>query len=432
MASGDVVWIGREQLGDRDGRIALYLADALPQPAAAPTPPPELSEHAQRVAGVLARDGRIVLRSAPPGRGRRLPRRHAGRALGTRVGGHRHQRHVAPLAQSALREGRRTRTPRAARRTARLARIPAPLPRPHRRQPRRRRPLVAGRAAHGDPRQPHRVERQYRPAGAGAQRHRDARNRHRGEHPGRLPGPLPRAQDHGGERLDSPRHVRRRAGRRPVRHDRRRRYAAQPAHRTRTSRSPAPGGIRSRQSLRRPAAVAGRRTARHGARRRRQRRPGQRTTRRLPAPPQSFHPRHPAGERARSHTLRARARAHAGRSRRPPADPAHRTADRRNQRRAGSRTLPRALPRRGRLRAIAARPADAPTSRSPPDMPEGDTIFRTARTLHRALAGQTVTALRNRPAQTRARRLRHPARRPHGRVAWKPAASGCSCIFPAI
>jgi ATP-dependent Lhr-like helicase len=30
MAAGNVVWIGREQLGDRDGRIALYLADALP------------------------------------------------------------------------------------------------------------------------------------------------------------------------------------------------------------------------------------------------------------------------------------------------------------------------------------------------------------------------------------------------------------------
>ena len=31
MASGNVIWIGREQLGDRDGRIALYLADALPK-----------------------------------------------------------------------------------------------------------------------------------------------------------------------------------------------------------------------------------------------------------------------------------------------------------------------------------------------------------------------------------------------------------------
>jgi ATP-dependent Lhr-like helicase len=56
MASGNVVWIGREQLGDRDGRIAMYLADALPR-LLAPTPPPELSEHAQRVAGVLREMG---------------------------------------------------------------------------------------------------------------------------------------------------------------------------------------------------------------------------------------------------------------------------------------------------------------------------------------------------------------------------------------
>ena len=35
MASGEVVWIGREQLGDRDGRIALYLADCAAAPAGA-------------------------------------------------------------------------------------------------------------------------------------------------------------------------------------------------------------------------------------------------------------------------------------------------------------------------------------------------------------------------------------------------------------
>ncbi|MCX6630630.1 MAG: DEAD/DEAH box helicase [Candidatus Solibacter sp.] len=88
MASGNVVWIGREQVGDRDGRIALYLADALPRLLAA-TPPPELSAHAQRIAGVLremgasffaalhqasdllyakdAERGRRELRDGPPG-----------------------------------------------------------------------------------------------------------------------------------------------------------------------------------------------------------------------------------------------------------------------------------------------------------------------------------------------------------------------------
>ena len=41
MASGHVVWVGREPLGDRDGRISLYLADALPRllPPDRPNPP---------------------------------------------------------------------------------------------------------------------------------------------------------------------------------------------------------------------------------------------------------------------------------------------------------------------------------------------------------------------------------------------------------
>ena len=71
----------------------------------------------------------------------------------------------------------------------------------------------------------------------------------------------------------------------------RRRHAAQPAHRTRTSRGPASRRIGSRQSLRQPAAVA-RRKSRDGTRRGRQHRPHQRPTHRIPAPPQSVHPRH--------------------------------------------------------------------------------------------------------------------------------------------
>jgi ATP-dependent Lhr-like helicase len=58
MASGSVVWIGREPLGDRDGRISLYLADALPR-LLGPIPTPELSERAQRIAGVLREMGAL-------------------------------------------------------------------------------------------------------------------------------------------------------------------------------------------------------------------------------------------------------------------------------------------------------------------------------------------------------------------------------------
>jgi ATP-dependent Lhr-like helicase len=70
MAAGHVVWIGREQLGDRDGRIALYLADTLPDllpPAEWHKAPPcaserssdasQLSDHAQRVAASLLHMG---------------------------------------------------------------------------------------------------------------------------------------------------------------------------------------------------------------------------------------------------------------------------------------------------------------------------------------------------------------------------------------
>ena len=30
MAAGEVMWVGVEQIGDRDGRIALYLTESLP------------------------------------------------------------------------------------------------------------------------------------------------------------------------------------------------------------------------------------------------------------------------------------------------------------------------------------------------------------------------------------------------------------------
>ena len=81
-------------------------------------------------------------------------------------------------------------------------------------------PKAAGRwsrSASAVPVTADRMERQHRAATAGAQRHRDARNRARGEHSRRLSRDLSRAQDHGGERLDPPRHVRRRARRRAVR-----------------------------------------------------------------------------------------------------------------------------------------------------------------------------------------------------------------------
>jgi ATP-dependent Lhr-like helicase len=59
MAAGEVVWTGVEQVGDRDGRIALYLTEALPllvPPAAVPDREP-LSERAAQIAAFLEQNG---------------------------------------------------------------------------------------------------------------------------------------------------------------------------------------------------------------------------------------------------------------------------------------------------------------------------------------------------------------------------------------
>ncbi|GAC1702569.1 MAG: ATP-dependent helicase [Candidatus Acidiferrum sp.] len=60
MAAGEVVWVGLEQVGDRDGRVALYLTESLQTLL----PPAELlggqapiSEKAQRILDVLAKQG---------------------------------------------------------------------------------------------------------------------------------------------------------------------------------------------------------------------------------------------------------------------------------------------------------------------------------------------------------------------------------------
>ena len=65
MSAGEVIWVGVEPIGDRDGRIALYLATALPlllPPGgvgsnAATDPGAELSERAQKIIELLQRKG---------------------------------------------------------------------------------------------------------------------------------------------------------------------------------------------------------------------------------------------------------------------------------------------------------------------------------------------------------------------------------------
>jgi ATP-dependent Lhr-like helicase len=61
LASGEVVWVGRERIGERDGRIALYLAEALPQllppEALRAEPASPLSDRAQSIVERLRTQG---------------------------------------------------------------------------------------------------------------------------------------------------------------------------------------------------------------------------------------------------------------------------------------------------------------------------------------------------------------------------------------
>jgi ATP-dependent Lhr-like helicase len=55
--SGEVAWVGVEPLGERDGRVALYLTDHLPKLLVAAAPPPDLDERACAIAEYLGRHG---------------------------------------------------------------------------------------------------------------------------------------------------------------------------------------------------------------------------------------------------------------------------------------------------------------------------------------------------------------------------------------
>jgi ATP-dependent Lhr-like helicase len=59
IAAGEVIWIGTERLGQRDGRVALYTAQNLPQllPSPEMQPPYELSERAARLLDLLRSQG---------------------------------------------------------------------------------------------------------------------------------------------------------------------------------------------------------------------------------------------------------------------------------------------------------------------------------------------------------------------------------------
>ncbi len=76
MASGQVVWIGLEQVGNRDGRVALYLSESLPlllppQELRSEDPPP--SERAAKILEFLAQSGASFFAAIHAGTGGGFP-----------------------------------------------------------------------------------------------------------------------------------------------------------------------------------------------------------------------------------------------------------------------------------------------------------------------------------------------------------------------
>jgi ATP-dependent helicase Lhr and Lhr-like helicase len=117
IAAGEVVWVGVEPLGARDGRIALCFRDRVGLVAPGRLDPPGTGARARRrprgggprrAARPPAPAGRELLARALRGRGRRRPGRGARRAVGPRVGGRGHQRHLRAGARDGAGGGRST------------------------------------------------------------------------------------------------------------------------------------------------------------------------------------------------------------------------------------------------------------------------------------------------------------------------------------
>ena len=111
MAAGEVTWVGVEQIGDRNGRVALYLTESLPLLRL-----PDLicqlhGEQSRPTSPILS--AREKIPNSWPVRaplfflqfmracGRRFSGRHRRRLVGTGLGRPNHQRHFLSVAQIA-------------------------------------------------------------------------------------------------------------------------------------------------------------------------------------------------------------------------------------------------------------------------------------------------------------------------------------------
>ena len=112
IAAGEVVWVGVEPLGDRDGRVALYLADHLPRlvpprqsdvrRAGPSDPPPEggpekarpTSDREERILDFLRSRGASFFGPLHESVGGGYPARDRRRIVESRLAGSRHERYI--------------------------------------------------------------------------------------------------------------------------------------------------------------------------------------------------------------------------------------------------------------------------------------------------------------------------------------------------
>ena len=125
LAAGEVVWLGVEPLGERDGRLALYLTDHLRllRPPDGGSDVDERSRAADRRASRLL--GGLLLPGTSRGHRGRFPAGSHRRALGSRLAWRGHERHAA-CAPRVRRAGRTVRRAPDARPSGRGARCHGP------------------------------------------------------------------------------------------------------------------------------------------------------------------------------------------------------------------------------------------------------------------------------------------------------------------
>ncbi len=242
ISSGLVIWVGREPLGDRDGRIALYLSESLSKllPPGAKAETEAFSPRALAIVETLGRQGASffgALHEAAGGgyRGDTLDAlwelAWAGKITNDTLQPIRNRLYSKEARQRGDAPG--------------SVGIRAASAGSKGGSKSSGRPLVAGRAKNPRGDYSHRAERGDRSAVAGAPCHCHARNRERRGHQRRVSDGLSGPQNPGGKRTHPARHVRGRSGSGAVRHARRGRHAARSACRPGAAGGGSSGGIRS-------------------------------------------------------------------------------------------------------------------------------------------------------------------------------------------